>query len=584
MKRIILIVLFCLSLLGLGLLGKHFLNNTDTKLSYPSFLNAVEQKKVEEVTFHEADHTFTAKMKNDKTNYIVPNPKTENFTEFLLLHNISVDYGKESVSVTLLKILLIGGIAGLIIWYARSGGNASNLIKNANKKKLKSLFHSKKSESEKASSVITLAQVAGNVEAKSMVGDIITFIKEPEKYAAVGARMPKGLLLYGPPGTGKTLMAKAIAGEAGVPFYAMSGSDFVQMYVGVGASRIRNLFNKAKKSEKAVIFIDEIDAIGKKRARNASASNDERDQTLNALLTEMSGFHDNQGIIVIGATNRLDTLDEALLRPGRFDRHIEIGLPDVNARKHILSLYTGKKPISDDVNLDALAKSTVSFSGAMLENLVNEAAILAANDMDSVIRNDHIEKAFYTVIAGSPKTDRSYITEQERKITAYHEAGHALATTLLLPEHFISKVTIIPSVRGAGGFNLSIPKDTMFQTQRQLKANIQVLLAGRVAEELIFGSEEITTGASNDIQKASKMVADYLDKYGMDSEMGLFSVEALEEGHDSKLLEKCRNLMNQSYEEIKVLMQDNRELLEKITAELLEKESINGSDIERICA
>ena len=486
--------------------------------------------------------------------------------------------------MTLLKILLIGGIAVLIILFGRSGGNAGNLIKNANKKNLKSLFNSKKSNQLQEASVITLAQVAGNVEAKSMVGDIITFIKEPEKYSAVGARMPKGLLLYGPPGTGKTLMAKAIAGEAGVPFYAMSGSDFVQMYVGVGASRIRNLFNKAKKSERAVIFIDEIDAIGKRRARNASASNDERDQTLNALLTEMSGFHDNQGIIVIGATNRLDTLDEALLRPGRFDRHIEIGLPDVNARQHILSLYAKKKPLSDDVNLEAVAKSTVCFSGAMLENLMNEAAIMAANSMDNVIRNEHIDKAFYTVIAGAPKTDRSYITDQERKITAYHEAGHALATTLLLPDHYISKVTIIPSVRGAGGFNLSIPKDTMFQSQRQLKSSIQVLLAGRVAEELIFGSDEITTGASNDIQKASKMIVDYLDKYGMDSEMGLFSVEALEEGHDSKLLEKCRTVMNQSYDEIRSLMKDNLPLLEKITQALLEKESINGSDIDRICA
>ncbi len=585
MKKIVLIVLLCLSLIGIGLIGNHYLNTSSADLSYPSFLSYVDQNKVANVIFHEADNNFTAKLKDDRTNYTVPNPKTENFTEYLLLHNIAIDYGKESIFVTILKVVLIGGIGFFVIWFARNGGNSGNLIKNANKKSLKSALEpKKKANQDNEAPAITLAQVAGNVEAKSMVEDIITFIKAPEKYDALGARMPKGLLLYGPPGTGKTLMAKAIAGEAGVPFYAMSGSDFVQMYVGVGASRIRNLFNKAKKSEKAVIFIDEIDAIGKKRARNANAANDERDQTLNALLTEMSGFHDNQGIIVIGATNRLDTLDEALLRPGRFDRHIEIGLPDVNARKHILSLYARKKPLSDDVNLDNVAKSTVCFSGAMLENLMNESAIMAANSMDSVIRNEHIEKAFYTVIAGAPKTDRSYITDQERKITAYHEAGHALATTLLLPEHYISKVTIIPSVRGAGGFNLSIPKDTMFQTQRQLKSSIQVLLAGRVAEELIFGSEEITTGASNDISKASKMIVDYLNKYGMDSEMGLFSIEALEEGHDSKLLEKCRTLMNQSYDEIKSLMKDNLSMLENITQELLEKESLNGEDIERICA
>jgi cell division protease FtsH len=575
MKKILLILLSCLALLGIGLIGYQYLNKTNTDLTYPSFLEAINQNQVEEVILTETGNTFEAKLKdNSNSIYIVPNPKTEDFTEFLLLKGITVSYGQASTVATVLKVLLVVLIVGGVFWYTRNGGNANNLVKDANKDKKKKTN----------TTTITLAQVAGNVEAKSMVEDIIAFIKDPDKYSAVGARMPKGLLLYGPPGTGKTLMAKAIAGEANVPFYAMSGSDFVQMYVGVGASRIRNLFNKAKKNEKAVIFIDEIDAIGKKRARNVSASNDERDQTLNALLTEMSGFHDNQGIIVIGATNRLDTLDEALLRPGRFDRHIEIGLPDVNARKHILSLYAKKKPISEDVDLEDLAKSTVYFSGAMLENLLNEAAINTANDKEPYIRKEHIDKAFYTVIAGAPKTDRSYITDRDRRITAYHEAGHALATTLLLPEHFISKVTIIPSVRGAGGFNLSIPKDTMFQSQRQLKANIQVLLAGRIAEELIFGAEEVTTGASNDIQKASQMIVDYLNKFGMDSEMGLFSMEAFGEGHDSQLIKKCRSQMNELYEETKKLITAQLPLLENITAELLEKESLNGEDIERICA
>lgn len=596
MKRVILIVLSCLTLLGIGLIGNHFfnivkwqgnslvINSGKKEMSYPSFLNAVNQGQVEKVIFNATGDNFKAKLDNNDSLYTIPHPKTENFTEFLLLHDVTVSYGKESVGVTILKIVLVGALVGGVFWFIRNGGNTNNLIQNANKKKWKKVNLAGKAKQTEQKSMITLAEVAGNIEAKSMVEDIITFIKHPEKYSTVGARMPKGLLLYGPPGTGKTLMAKAIAGEAGVPFYAMSGSDFVQMYVGVGASRIRNLFNKAKKSEKAVIFIDEIDAIGKKRARNASASNDERDQTLNALLTEMSGFNENQGIIVIGATNRLDTLDEALLRPGRFDRHIEIGLPDVNARKHILSLYANRKPLAEDVNIEELAKSTVCFSGAMLENLINEAAIIAANHLEPIIRKEHIEKAFYTVIAGAPKSDLSFISDKDRQITAYHEAGHALATTLLLPEHFISKVTIIPSVKGAGGFNLSIPKDTMFQSLRQMKASIQVLLAGRAAEELIFGAEEVTTGASNDILKASRMIADFLDKYGMDSEMGLFSVEALEEGRDSKLITKCRTLMNQQYEEIKCLLQENLPLLKMITAELLEKESLNGTDIERICA
>ncbi|MBH1939399.1 AAA family ATPase [Mobilitalea sibirica] len=570
MKKKTLIILSVLVLSGTILAGYYYLNKTQHKLSYPLFLEAVEQNKVAEVILDENSNTFKTKLTEKPDSiYIVTNPKTEDFTEFLLLNNITVNYGSNTPA-NIFRVLFVAAIAGAIIWYTRNGSN-KNLISDTNKKK-------------QNSSAITLSQVAGNIEAKSMVEDIIGFIKNPEQYAQVGARMPKGLLFYGPPGTGKTLMAKAIAGEANVPFYAMSGSDFVQMYVGVGASRIRNLFNKAKKNEKAVIFIDEIDAIGKKRARNSNASNDERDQTLNALLTEMSGFHDNQGIVVIGATNRLDTLDEALLRPGRFDRQIEIGLPDVNSRKNILSLHAKTKPLSEDVDMDALAKSTVFFSGAMLENLLNEAAIQAANEKKPAINKNHIDKAFYTVVAGAPKTDRSYISEHDRKITAYHEAGHALATTLLLPEHYISKVTIIPSVRGAGGFNLSIPKDTLFQSQRQLKANIMVLLAGRVAEELIFGKEEITTGASNDIQKASSMIVNYINKFGMDEELGLFSMDAFEHGQDNQLISKCRSQMNDFYEDTKKLLQLNLDTLKKITNELLEKESLTGEDIDRICA
>ncbi len=576
MKKIYMLLLAGIVLiLSVFLISKYSPSETG-KMSYPEFLQSMEQGQIREIVFSQDTNTFQAKLttKPDIV-YTVPNPKTETFTELLLLNNVIVNYGKENPLVTLSKVLLTGLVIGGILLYIRSGGSSNNLIKNSNRRSAKT---------KEASSSVTLSSVAGNAEAKSMVEDIIEFIKDPDKYSTVGARMPKGLLLYGPPGTGKTLMAKAIAGEANVPFYAMSGSDFVQMYVGVGASRIRNLFGKAKKSERAVIFIDEIDAIGKKRARNVSASNDERDQTLNALLTEMSGFHDNQGIIVIGATNRLDTLDEALLRPGRFDRHIEIGLPDVNARQQILSLHARKKPLSDDVSMESLAKSTVCFSGAMLENLLNEAAINAANDKDNVIRKGHIDKAFYTVIAGAPKQDRSYISELDRKITAYHEAGHALVTTLLLPEHYISKVTIIPSVRGAGGFNLSIPKDTMFQNKRQLRANIQVLLAGRIAEELIFGSEDVTTGASNDIQKASQLILDYINKFGMDDEMGLFSLTIFGEGQDEKLVTKCREHMNLLYEETRRLIQNNLSRLEDLTSELLEKESMGQEDITRICA
>ncbi len=570
MKKTLIVILSILFLSSVALAGFHYYNKSDSKLSYPSFLEAVDQQRVEEVVLSSNGNTFQARLSDDPNiSYQVPNPKTEDFTEFLLVNGIEVSYGSEA-GANILRVLLVAALAGGIIWYTRTSGN-NKLISEVNKKK-------------KNTPTITLDQVAGNTEAKSMVEDIIGFIKNPEQYAAVGARMPKGLLFYGPPGTGKTLMAKAIAGEANVPFYTMSGSDFVQMYVGVGASRIRNLFNKAKKNEKAVIFIDEIDAIGKKRARNSNASNDERDQTLNALLTEMSGFHDHQGIVVIGATNRLDTLDEALLRPGRFDRQIEIGLPDVNSRKKILSLHAKGKPIGDDVDFDALAKSTVYFSGAMLENLMNEAAIQAANEKLQVISKCHIEKAFYTVIAGAPKADRSYITERDRRITSCHEAGHALVSKLLLPENYISKVTIIPSVRGAGGFNLSIPKDTLYQTQRQMLSQIKMLLAGRASEELFFGASEVTTGASNDIQKASALIVDYINKYGMDPEMGLFSMEVLEKGPDGLLVDKYRSLMNSLYEETRELLKENFKLLEKINEELLLKESLSGEEIDLLCA
>lgn len=569
--RKIMVPVMTVLLLILLTAGIYSMSRPKNELSYPSFMEAVENGQIKEVIINEEGNTFYARFIEDQeTRYTVPNPKTENFTEYLLLHNITVSYKNNNAS-SILGVVLIGLIAFGIIYFTRGGGSAKNLIKDANKKDSESIK-------------FDLDSVAGNVEAKSMVEDIIGFIRNPSQYTAVGARMPKGLLFYGPPGTGKTLMAKAIAGEADVPFYAMSGSDFVQMYVGVGASRIRSLFNKAKKHEKAVIFIDEIDAIGKKRARNSSASNDERDQTLNALLTEMSGFNDNQGIVVIGATNRLDTLDEALLRPGRFDRQIEIGLPDVNSREKILKLHSLNKPLSDDVDLNSLAKSTVGFSGAMLENLLNEAAIITANDKKSYISDKHIDRAFYTVLAGAPKTDLSYITKREREITAYHEAGHALATNLLLPENFISKVTIIPSIRGAGGFNLCIPKDTMFQSQRQILGNIKVLLAGRVAEELIFGIDEITTGASNDIQKASSMIVDYINKFGMDLDIGLFSTEVIREGLDQELVEKCRSTINSLYEETKELMHDNLSALKNIAEELLLKESLCDEDIKRLVA
>ncbi len=542
-------------------------------MSYVSFIQHVENGSVEEVVFLDSNKQLSVKIKDHTQLYQVPNPMKPDFTEFLLLNNISIMYESGSMLTTVVQVIISVLFFAGIAWYAIR-------LMNENKQKV---VDANKSKIDK-SSRIKFDNVAGNIEAKAMVKDIVDFIKMPDKYAELGARMPKGILFYGPPGTGKTLMAKAIAGEANAPFYPVSGSDFIQMYVGVGASRIRKLFKKAKQSEKAVIFIDEIDAIGKKRAARASASNDERDQTLNALLTEMSGFNDNEGIVVIAATNRLDMLDDALLRPGRFDRQIEIGLPDYNARKAILGIHAKNKPLDEEVSLDKLATDTVFFSGAMLENLMNEAAITAANDACKVINKTHIDIAFYTVVAGAQKQDRSVISDKDKKITAYHEAGHALITKLLLPENTITKVTIIPSVRGAGGFSMSVPKDKLYYTKKELKSNIQILFAGRVAEVLTFGKEDMTTGASNDIEKASKLIKDYVVKYGMDDDYGLFNLEAIDIYHNDAIINKCREQMKIFYDETVKIMNENSHLLIRIAEQLLQKETLDGMEIDKLCA
>jgi len=416
--------------------------------------------------------------------------------------------------------------------------------------------------------------IAGNDEAKESVGDIIDFIRKPAHYAKYGARMPRGMIFYGPPGTGKTLMAKAIAGEAGVKFFAVSGSDFVQMYVGVGAKRVRSLFKKAREAERAVIFIDEIDALAKKRSAQPAGGSDERDQTLNALLTEMSGFTDNDGVIVIAATNRLDTLDEAILRPGRFDRHVEIGLPDLYGRERILELHAKNKPISKDIDFHELAKQTVYFSGAMLENLMNEAAITAARKGIEKIDSCMLDEAYYTIIAGKAKIDRGHNgREQERKIAAFHEAGHALAAKKLCPENTVAKVTIIPSTKGTGGFCLNIPPDKMFFTKEEIEAQIMVNLAGRAAEELAFGKGNITTGASNDIVQADRLSYDYIKKYGMSETVGLVSMS------EDKNREEQAKLLAGLYEKTKDMLLVHFKALTDISNALLVYESIDENTL-----
>lgn len=539
-------------------------------MSYTDFLNLLKNKEVSEVNINSsATMKFTL---NNGQAYTTDNPRKEGLKEELLLQGVKVNESTETVSVLqyVMSSLFMFGMLGFVFYNVKHGRSKGNAMSLNNQ-----MVEPKKLE-------VGFNHIAGNIEAKEQVGDIIDFIQTPEKYHKLGAKMPKGIILYGPPGTGKTLMAKAIAKEAGVPFFTVSGSDFVQLYVGVGASRVRELFKEARKHEKAVIFIDEIDAIGKKRSANAFQGNDEKDQTLNALLTEMSGFKDEEGIVVIAATNRIDTLDEALLRPGRFDRHIEIGYPDVNAREAIIKLYFKNRPISDEVSSRDLAKQTVFFTGAMLANLINEAAIEAANSGEACITNQHIETAFYTVIAGKEKKDRSNISQLDREITAYHEAGHALVTKLLAPENSVTKVTIIPSTKGAGGFSMNIPKDKFYLNKQELMSRIKISLAGRGAEELIFGKDYITTGASNDIEKASGDLREFLLKYGMDEEMGLINMATLtgqDNFMDSKWLEKSQAYMKQFYEETKSILKENEDLLRAIAKALLEKETLNEKEL-----
>ena len=564
-------IIAAIVLLIVVMVGLYIQKSTHTNVvSYTSFLSLLEDKEVSQVSMNNGP-TIKFELKNGQT-YTTDNPRKEGFKEELLLQGVKVSETTENISIFqyIMSSVLMFGMLGFVFYNIRRGASKGHTMSLNNR-----MVEPKDLE-------VNFNHIAGNVEAKEQVGDIIDFIQKPEKYHNLGAKMPKGIMLYGPPGTGKTLMAKAIAKEAGVPFFSVSGSDFVQLYVGVGASRVRELFKEARKHEKAVIFIDEIDAIGKKRSQSALQGNDEKDQTLNALLTEMSGFKEEEGIIVIAATNRIDTLDEALLRPGRFDRHIEIGYPDVNAREAIIKLYFKNRPIADEVSSSDLAKQTVFFTGAMLANLINEAAIEAANSGETCITNKHLETAFYTVVAGKEKKDRSSISELDRRITAYHEAGHALITKLLAPENSVTKVTIIPSTKGAGGFSMNIPKDRFYLNKKELISRIKISLAGRGAEELIFGKDYITTGASNDIEKASSDLREFLLKYGMDEELGLINIATLtkqEDFMDAKWLEKSQEYMKRFYEETKAVLKENETLLRDIAEALLEKETLNEKEL-----
>ena len=443
----------------------------------------------------------------------------------------------------------------------------------------------------------TFKDVAGLEEEKEDMAEIVDFLRNPKKYNTLGARIPKGVLLEGPPGTGKTLLAKAVAGEAGVPFFSISGSDFVEMFVGVGASRVRDLFEDAKKNAPCIVFIDEIDAVARKRGSGLGGGHDEREQTLNQMLVEMDGFGTNEGIIVLAATNRVDILDPAILRPGRFDRKVMVGRPDVKGREEILRVHVRNKPLSDDVDLHEIARTTAGFADADLENLMNEAAICAAKQNRQFIKKEDVDKCFVKIGIGGEKKSR-LVPEKERKITAYHESGHAILFHLLSEVGPVHLVSIIPNGRGAGGYTMPLPEnDNVFMTKKHMLQDIMVSFGGRIAEELIFG--DITTGASADIKQATQTAQAMVVKYGMSEKVGLINYEVNSEeevflgrdlGHARNYSEKVaamidkevRRIMDECYQEAKLIIESHIDVLHRCAAALLEKERINRAEFEAL--
>ena len=492
-----------------------------------------------------------------------------------------------SLLVSLLPtLLLLGGMALLWVFMMRQAGGGSGKMNTFGKAKPKPLDDGRR---------VTFADVAGADEEKEELVEVVEFLKDPKKFNSLGARIPKGVLLMGPPGTGKTLLARAVAGEAGVPFYSISGSDFVEMFVGVGASRVRDLFDQAKKSAPSIVFIDEIDAVGRQRGAGLGGGHDEREQTLNQLLVEMDGFGANTGVIVIAATNRRDILDPALLRPGRFDRQIVVGYPDVKGREEILKVHTKNKPLGPDVDLRVIAQTTVGFTGADLENLVNEAALLAARRGRKAITMVDIEEATIKVVAG-PEKKSHIVPDKDKRLTCFHEAGHAVATYYCETQDKVHEISIIP--RGmAGGYTMSLPEeDRSYETRKGMQENIVTLLGGRIAEKLVL--DDISTGASNDLERATKIARAMVTRYGFSDRLGpivygqneneVFLGRDLGHTRDysetvaAQIDEEIRSVIDSAYDQCEATLTEHMNQLHKVAEFLYEFEKINGADFDRL--
>ena len=569
------------------------------EMTYTSFVSAVQEKNVSDVYINQNSAvptgTVSVTLKDDGNTRKVNVSDVEQVEKLLTENQVEYrlsDVPKDSMLTTVVVPMLItlGGVFLIFFLMSRQNGGGNSKAMNFGKSRAKM--------STKNEIKVTFRDVAGLREEKEELEEIVDFLKDPKKYIQVGARIPKGVLLEGPPGTGKTLLAKAVAGEAGVPFFSISGSDFVEMFVGVGASRVRDLFQDAKKNAPCIIFIDEIDAVARRRGSGLGGGHDEREQTLNQLLVEMDGFGVNEGIIVMAATNRKDILDPAILRPGRFDRDVLVGRPDVGGREEILKVHARNKPLGDDVDLKQIAQTTAGFSGADLENLLNEAAILAAKENRVYIQQSDIRHAFVKVGIGPEKKSR-IVSEKERRITAYHEAGHAILFHLLPDVGPVYSVSIIPT-GGAGGYTMPLPeKDDMFNTKGHMLQEITVSLGGRVAEEEIF--DDITTGASQDIKQATAIAKSMITKFGMSERLGLINYDndsdevfiGRDFGHTSRgygekvagtIDEEVKRIIDESYLKARTLIQEYHPVLEKCAQLLLEKEKITRSEFEALFA
>ena len=587
-----------IALMIIGMYAFSTFSTKDSDYKYNDFITDLKAGNVSEVTIRQNNEVpsgsivvVLSKDKSRKVVYVTDVNKVISDIDEIdtdVKPTVTDVAGDNSLMISIIQVLLMAGVVIVIIMVMNGSANAGNAkMANFGKSRARLVLDVKN---------INFSNVAGLIEEKEELEEIVDFLKNPKKYIDLGARIPKGVLLEGPPGTGKTLLAKAVAGEAKVPFFTISGSDFVEMFVGVGASRVRDLFAEAKKNAPCIIFIDEIDAVARRRGTGMGGGHDEREQTLNQMLVEMDGFGVNEGIIVMAATNRVDILDPAILRPGRFDRKVLVGRPDVVGRKGILEVHAKNKPLGEDVDLEKIAQITSGFTGADLENLLNEAAIIAAKSDRAFIIQEDIDKALITVGVGKEKKSK-IISDKEKRITAYHEAGHAILFHVLPDVGPVHTVSVIPTGAGAAGYTMPLPeKDEMFDTKGHMIQEIMVSLGGRIAEEIIL--DDITTGASQDIKQATAMAKAMVTKYGFSDRLGLINYDNDSEevfiGRDlaqskgyaehtaSVIDEEVKNIIDTCYKDAKKIIEDHMEQLQKCAQMLIEKEKINQQEFESI--